>query len=176
MLACAVFVAFAREASGEPVWSLDFTAPDKTLPFVQRLSLVHEIWDIQKALTTFILTFFVNQSFNFWNDVYSLARSVQGRLNDFHLLVATNVLRDEHGDLTAESGQFLDEIGQYSRLFHVLLWANKSKRFAVLTRPEGLKRMESRGLMSAEQLEVLENLELPNDQLFNAPLEWMMIR
>lgn len=36
--------------------------------------------------------------------------------------------------------------------------------------------MESRGLMTDEQLGILLNLDLPNDQLFTAPLEWMMIR
>jgi hypothetical protein len=41
---------------------------------------------------------------------------------------------------------------------------------------DGLKRMESRGLMSAKQLEILLELDLPNDQLFSAPLDWMVIR
>ena len=35
-----------------------------------------------------------------------------------------------------------------SRLFHILMWASKSKRFAVLSTRDGLRRMESRGLVS----------------------------
>jgi hypothetical protein len=40
-----------------------------TIPLVYRFSLVREVWDIQKTLTTFVLTFFVNQSFSFWREV-----------------------------------------------------------------------------------------------------------
>ena len=36
--------------------------------------------------------------------------------------------------------------------------------------------MESRGLMSAKQLDILLGLDIPNDQLFYAPLEWMLVR
>lgn len=176
MLVCAVFVIYARHVTGEPLWSLNVGAPDRSLHFVQHLSLVREIWDIQKNLTTFILTFFVNQGFNFWNKVYQLARDVQGRLSDFNLLIATNVQRNEDGALTAESEKFLDEIASYTRLFHMLMWASKSKRFSALITPEGLKRMESRDLMTAKQLEVLQSSSLSKEQLFTAPLEWMMIR
>lgn len=41
---------------------------------------------------------------------------------------------------------------------------------------EGLKRMESRGLMSSNQLKILLEMDIPNDQLHSAPFEWMMIR
>jgi len=176
MLACAVFVTFAREASGEVPWSMEFVVPDKDLPFVQRLSQLHQIWDIQRALTTFVLTFFVNQSFDFWKAVYQLGRDVQGKLNGFNLVLATNVKRNEDGELTPESEAFLKDVGQFSRLFHVLMWAGKAKRFSILTSPEGLQRMESRGLMNEKQRLILLDLKLTNDQLFIAPLEWMMIR
>ena len=108
--------------------------------------------------------------------MYQLALDVQGKLSDFNLLVATNVVRDENGMLTPESEKFLDDIACYSRLFHMLMWASKSERFVVLTTPEGLKRLESRGLMRPRQLEVLQNVNLPEKELFTAPLEWMMIR
>lgn len=176
MLACLIFVIFARHATGEALLP-DFSGtPDQTLPFVQRLQLIGEIWDLEKTLTTFVLTFFVNQSFSFWNKIYQIARDVQGELNNFNLVLATNVKRDKNGALAEESRKFLDEVGCYSRLFHILMWASKSKRFSSLVTPEGLTRMESRGLMTARQLDVFNSLELPTDQLFTAPLEWMMIR
>ena len=176
MFACLIFVLYARHASGETLL-LDFSgAPDQTLPFVQRLHLVGEVWDIDKNLTTFVLTFFVNQSFTFWKKVYQIARDVQGNLNNFNLVLATSVKRDNNGALTEESKIFLDDVGCYSRLFHILMWASKSTRFSSLATPEGLTRMESRGLMTARQLDVFNSLELPTDQLFTAPLEWMMIR
>ena len=188
MLFCLVFIVFAKQVTGDDTslfWNLqDMTGmthpltivPDKNDPFIQRLSLIHEIWGYQRTLTTFVLTFFLNQAYTFWKDVYNLARGIQGRLNDYHLLLATTVKRDEHGRLPPASEQLLEDIGQYSRLYHILLWASVAKRFAILTTPAGLDRLESRGLMTLRQLQVLQSLEVPNDQLHTAPLEWMMIR
>jgi predicted membrane chloride channel (bestrophin family) len=70
----------------------------------------------------------------------------------------------------------VDDIGQYSRLFHALMWAGVTKRFAVLRTPRGLERMASRGLITCRQLEVLQSLDVPDNALHTAPLEWMMIR
>jgi len=36
--------------------------------------------------------------------------------------------------------------------------------------------MESRGLMSSTQLKILLDMDISNEQLHSAPLEWMMIR
>lgn len=108
--------------------------------------------------------------------MYQLARDVQARLNDFNLLIATNVKRDEDGMMTPESKQLIDDISEYSRLFHIFMWASKSERFSVLITPDGLKRLESRGLMTQRQLEVLQTSELRAEKLYDAPLEWMMIR
>jgi predicted membrane chloride channel (bestrophin family) len=36
--------------------------------------------------------------------------------------------------------------------------------------------MASRGLITSRQLEVLQSLDVPNNELHSAPLEWMMIR
>ena len=176
MLVCFIFILFAHEATGEPIWSFESLAPDKSLPFIQRLSLVNKIWSLQQGLTTFVLTFFLNQAFSFWKDVYNLARKIQGRLNDFQLVLATNVERNEDGTFTTESQQLVDDIGQYTRLFHALMWAGITKRFAVLKTPQGLERMASRDLMTPRQLEVLQSLDIPNNELHNAPLQWMMIR
>ena len=110
-----------------------------------------KIWDIDKALTIFVLTFFVNQSFSFWRNVYQLARDVQGKLNDYNLLIATNVKRDENGLLPPESEQLLTQISCYSRLFHIFMWSSKAERFSVLVTPDGLKRLESRGKSCPQQ-------------------------
>jgi len=86
------------------------------------------------------------------------------------------VKRNDGGTFTTESQNLLEEIGQYSRLFHIFLWASLAERYEILTTPAGLERMESRGLLTPKQLNVLEDLNVPGDQLFYAPLEWMMIR
>lgn len=128
------------------------------------------------SLTTFILTFFLNQSWGFWQEVHTSARKIQGRLNDFNLLLATGAKRNPDGTLTAESEQLLDDISANSRLFHALYWASCARRFSVLRTPKGLERMASRGLMTSRQLKVLQGLDLPDNQRHNACLEWMMIR
>ena len=176
MLACAMFVAVARYMAGENVFALDFSVPDGELPMIQTLSQVRELWNVEVGLTTFSLTFFVNQAFSFWKDVYNLACTVKQKISAFNLLLVTNVIRNEDGDMTPEADAFLDEIGQCSRLFHVLLWAGLSKRFTALATSEGLRRMAGRGLMSERQLDVLQGLDLAENKLFMAPLEWMMIR
>ena len=122
------------------------------------------------------MTFFLNQSLAFWNTVYQLARDVQGQISDYNLLIVTNAKRDEDGSLTPEAEQLITDIACYSSLFHILMWAGKAERFKVLSTPDGLKRLESRGLMNSRQLEVLLSSRLERDQLFSAPLEWLMIR
>ena len=172
MLACAAFCVYAREATGQPF----FVPPDSSIPFVNRLALVHDVWDIQKGLTTFVLTFFVNQSFSFWKDVYKLSRDVQQHLNNFNLMVSTNVERkSDDGGFTDESKRYLEDVGQFSRLYHILLWASKAKRFSPLATSEGLVRMQSRGLMTDKQLEVIQRAQVEHDELYRAPLTWIAL-
>ena len=47
---------------GQPTWSLGL-APDEKHPWVEHLSMVQKLWVYQMTLTTFILTFFVNQAY-----------------------------------------------------------------------------------------------------------------
>lgn len=166
----ALFIIFAKVVTDEPLL-LDNPRTAGGL-----LSQVHTIWEIQKTLVTFVLTFFVNQSFLFWGGVYKSVREVQGKLSGFNLVISTNVERAADGSLTPQAEKFLEEVGQCIRLFHILFWASKAKRLSVLMSDEGLKRMESRGLMSTRQLDILLGLNLPSDQLFSAPLEWMLLR
>jgi len=176
MLISSLFVVYARRLTGEPLWAIGAGAPDNSLPFIKGLAYFGAVWDILQTLTTFILTFFVNQSYTFWRKIYQLARDVQMGLSNFHLLVATDVKRDDDGVPTVESSRLLDDVAQYGRLFFMLMWASKSKRFSCLITPQGLQRMESRGLMTTKQLKVLQNSKATKDQLFIAPLEWMIIR
>jgi len=150
--------------------------PDKSHPLIARLDIIQKIWAYQMSLTIFILTFFLNQAYQFWRDVHGIARRIQGRLNDFMLMLATSCKRNPDGTYTKESEQLMDDIGQYSRLFHSLLWASCASRFEVLLTDRGLTRMCSRGLMTSKQLETLQGLDIPKNQKHNACLEWMMER
>lgn len=174
MAASAVFVVAAKVSTNDPFTWEPFAVhkPPPNAP----LAVLHNLWEIQRTLSTFVLTFFVNQSFDFWKKVYTSVREVQGTLSSFNLMVATNVIRNKDGKLSREGEQLIEDMGQCSRLFHVLFWASRTNRFSVLMSDDGLRRMESRGLMSTKQLEILLELDLPNDQLFSAPLDWMVIR
>lgn len=156
-------------------WSIGMP-PDKNHPCIQRLDVIRHLWNYQMSLTTFILTFFLNQAYGYWKHVLSLARRIQGRLNDFSLLLATSAKRENDGTYTPESKKLLDDIGASSRLFHTLFWASCARRFSVLNTPMGLECLASRGLMTSRQLQVLQGLNVPVNQRHNACLEWMMIR
>ncbi|GAX26970.1 hypothetical protein FisN_9Lh274 [Fistulifera solaris] len=170
------FILLARRITNDqPPFHMGLS-PNKTHPFIERLTIVHKLWSYQMSLTTFILTFFLNQSFGFWQEIYSIARRIQGRLNDFHVLLATHATREEDYSYTPAAEKMMDDIGAYSRLFHILFWASLSRRFQVLRTPRGLERLASRGLMTSQQLKILNNLDLPENQKHNACLEWMMTR
>lgn len=183
---CVLFCLYARiQIYGGDVnimdmdWAVVFTeqlVPDKSLPFVEKLDLVHDIWHYFNSPTTFVLTFFLSQAYGFWNKAYEIGRDLQGRIDDFNLLLATSAERNPDGTLTKEAQQVLDDVGQYSRLFHALVWASLTKRFSVLATPYGLERMQSRGVISAEQCDILQNVDVPKNSLYHVPLEWMIIK
>lgn len=176
MLFSFCFILLARRITNDQFpWEMGLS-PNKSHPFIERLTIVHKLWSYQMSLTTFILTFFLNQSFGFWQEIYTIARRIQGRLNDFHILLATHATRQEDHSYTPAAEKLMDEIGAYSRLFHILFWASSSRRFQVLRTPRGLERLASRGLMTSQQLKILSNLDLPENQKHNACLEWMMTR
>jgi hypothetical protein len=158
-----------------PTWCCGL-APDKAHPLIARLSIVQKIWSYQMSLTTFILTFFLNQAYSYWKDIYGNTRSIQGRLNDFNMLCASAAKRKPDGTYTPKSKALLDDISAFSRLFHVLSWASLARRFRVLRTPRGLELLASRGMMTSHQLQVLNSIDVPESQKHNAPLEWMMIR
>ena len=84
MALCMAFVVYARCSTGDLLFEVGTGALDKS------------------------------QSFSFWRNVYQLARDVQGKLNNFNLLIATNVKRDENGMLTPEAEELLAAISCYS--------------------------------------------------------------
>jgi len=140
------------------------------------LDIINKIWSYQMSLTIFILSFFLNQAYSFWQNVTGITRRIQGRLNDFMLILATACKRNPDGTYTKKSEQLMNDVASYSRLFHVLLWASCANRYKVLLTDQGLTRMAARGLMTAKQLETLKGLDLPKNQRHNACVEWMMER
>ena len=169
-----------RALWSKSIWSLG-VAPDVSAhPLIARFAVLEKVWRLQMGFVTFALTFFLGQAYSFWREVYTKTRQVQGRLNDLHLLLATHAKRErtESGSstYTPAAKQLLSDVGDYARLFHILFWASHAKQYRILLTKTGLQRMVDRGIMTKQQLSVLQQLPQPMTQWHNACLEWMMIR
>lgn len=157
-------------------WKLG-VAPDPDHPIIARLVELEKVWKGTSALTTFLLTFFVGQAYNFWRTFYDIGRKIQGRLNDIGLLLATHAARDERdGRYTSEAASFLEDVAYYLRNFHVFVWACHARRFRVLLTDRGLNRMVERGVLRRSDLEALEKLSIPPTQKHIVFLEWTVVR
>ncbi|KAL9188941.1 hypothetical protein ACHAXT_011431, partial [Thalassiosira profunda] len=150
-------------------------APDQSHPIISRMAAFGKHWHYLQSITTFILTFFLSQSYALWRETYSAARKIQGRMNDVGLLLATSAARNETGYYTPEAEAVLDDVGNYSRLFHAFLWAKFVRSFGVLLSPRGMSRMLSRGLMTQAEFNAFQNID-QRAGASNACLEWMTIR
>jgi len=159
----------------DPTWEVGH-APDEDHPLIRHLALFQKVWLYQMTLTTFILTFYLNQAYTFWQQTNVTMRQIQGRISDFLLSLATSAKRNEDGTYTIEAEAMMEDIAASSRLFHALYWAKVARRFQCLSSSTGLARMAQRGMVTPKQLEVLKSLNTPDNTKYNACLEWMMIR
>jgi len=140
------------------------------------LSAVNSVWKYMLTITTFILTFFINQSYAVWQRVYSLARQVQGRTNDFGLLCAAHAKRKPCGKFAPESIKFLEEQAMCIRLFHTFCYASKTRRYKILHTKRALERMVDKGMMTQEMLDALLSTDLSENMRPYIVLEWIMVR
>jgi hypothetical protein len=153
------------------IWAL----PDRDR--MTRLLIFEKIWRNLMSLTTFLLTFFVGQAFSFWRSVYELGRSIQGRMNDIHLLLATHAARKRDGTYTAEAEAFLKDISSKLRAFHILMWAGQARRFRMVLTDRGFSRMIARGMLTVKEKETLDlQLGVPRNQKHIILLEWVLFK
>ena len=124
-------------------------------PVLVHLELFGMSWNRLATLTTFVLTFFLNQAYTFWWNIYVYARTIQGKLNNISMLLAAAASRSGGvlGELTPGAEKILDDVAHLARLTHSLYWAGVVKRYNILLTPQGLMRMLSRGLMKKEEYE-----------------------
>lgn len=128
------------------------------------------------TLTTFTLTFFLAEAYKLWRDIYHKGRSVQSRLNDISLLLASRAERDpKTNKYTPRASKALEEVAGCIRLFHALMWASYTRKFAILLTPKGLSRMLSRGVMTWKQYECLVDGN-NSDTVTTTTLQWIYIR
>ncbi len=86
------------------------------------------LWGQLLSVTTFTLTFFLNQSYGLWRKCYDYSRRLQGRLNDLGMTLAAHATRtkprspDVPSTYTPQSRQALELVSRYVRVFNLLTY------------------------------------------------------
>lgn len=142
-------------------------------------------WEHHVTLTTFVVTFFLNQSYTFWREQYNLARRIQGQLNDIGALLAACASREPDGRYTPAARRLLHEVARYVRLTHIFFWAGILKpgrkgdvfstSFTELFTKPGMKALISRGALKEHEAARLEASALPQFWC-DLVLEWILTR
>ena len=104
---------------------------------------------------------------------------LQGRLNDLVMALAGFAQRVDHdgkgsSEFTPASRKVLVVVARYIRLFNILSYASLTRTLRPLLTPQGMRRMETRGLMTAKERNVLKNTRAPATQRHNAVLMWIL--
>jgi len=146
-------------------------------PIDTGLKAFNQCWKYILTLTTFILTFFLNQSYTLWRNVYNLSRSVQGRTNDFGLLAATHATRDTiSGEYTPQARALLENIAMGVRAFHAFAYASKTRIYRILHTDRAMERMVKMGVITEEMKEALQKLDISESNRVYAIIEWIIIQ
>ena len=140
----------------------------KTYPnvFEANLSGFNTLWGQLLSVTTFTLTFFVNQSYALWRKCMELSRRLQGRLHDVNMNMASHAQRvipsnpNEKSTYTVSSRQILELMSRYTRLFNLLTYASFTRSHCPILTPRGMRRLVERGLMTLQEQEVLADAAL----------------
>jgi len=160
------------------------------------LMAIAAAWNYLLPFATFVTTFFVGHSHEFWRKSYSMSRSVQGRLNDLGLICGSHARRMPEGGPAIESVQFLSDTARNLRLLHCLFYADLCYRkqvrrdtptaiasirlllaFDRVNRvAPGLTRLRARGLVTDREYETLVSLALPPSRWYLVVLEWVTAR
>ena len=192
MLVPTILLLAARRA--DPTWSWWKLPKDHVL--ADTLLAISSGWNYLLTLTTFVTTFFVGHSHDFWRKSYQLSRSVQGRLNDIGLLCATHASRTPSGELTPPAEDLLAATARNLRLVQCLFYADVCYRKTVRAgsqTPEasvrlllafdrtsrtapGLQRLHDRGLLTDREYETLVSVALPPSRWYLVVLEWAAAR
>mmetsp|Transcript_17955 Transcript_17955/g.29967 ORF Transcript_17955/g.29967 Transcript_17955/m.29967 type:complete len:534 (-) Transcript_17955:133-1734(-) len=132
---------------------------------------VERVWLLCSGLISFSLSFFLQQAYALWRNVYLGSRKVQRRLNDILLLCAAAAAHagNDEGGFTNESDEMLRTLARYVRLYNVLLYASLTSRFAPLGTPNGFKVLVQLGALKKREQQVL----LESSQPHQTVLTWL---
>ena len=138
------------------------------------------LWGQLLSVTTFTLTFFLNQSYGLWRKCYDYSRRLQGRLNDLGMTLAAHAKRvqpsspDIPATYTPQSKQALDLVSRYVRVFNLLTYASFTRSHRPILTPRGMRRLVERGILTPKEREILTDAEIPATQRHNAVLVWLI--
>merc|ERR1712194_57538 len=166
--------AFCDNVIHQPfTWAIG-SLPDKSHYIVSRMLGLSKIWNTILGLVTFVLAFFLGQSYELWKDIYNKGRQIQWGLSSISLLAACRAERDpDTNQYTPKASKTLEDIAGCVRIFNKLPGASLAGKFHVLLTPKGLSRMLGRGIMTKKQYKILmTNASQPQD----IALEWIYLR
>lgn len=136
------------------------------------------LWGQLLSVTTFTLTFFVNESYSVWRNVLTTCRMLQGRMNDLGMALAGFAQRVDNKDgcseFTTASRKVLQLLSRYIRLFNIFTYASLTRSHRPLLTPQGMRRMAARGLLTSKECKSLLESPVAATQRHNAVLMWIL--
>lgn len=144
------------------------------------------VWGELLAVTTFTLTFFVNEAYSCWRKCLDTCYIVQGRLNDLSMALAGYARRveplqsmdpaspDTTSSYTEPSKKVLIIIARYIRLFNILSYASFTRSHRPLLTPQGMRRMVKRGLITEKERILLTTSKVSATSRHNVILMWLL--
>lgn len=144
------------------------------------------VWGELLAVTTFTLTFFVNEAYSCWRKCLDTCYIVQGRLNDLSMALAGYARRveplqsmdpaspDTTSSYTEPSKKVLIIIARYIRLFNILSYASFTRSHRPLLTPQGMRRLAKRGLITEKERILLTTSKVSATSRHNVILMWLL--
>jgi hypothetical protein len=167
-----VFTETWKSAARMALWASIVYFTFLRFPLVkQAFSGFNSPWAQLCTVSTFTLTFYLNEAYSVWRTSLTRCRTLQGRLNDLVMALAGFAQRvdgREGSEFTPASRSILVVVGRYIRLFNILSYASLTRSHRPLLTPRGMRRMADRGLMTKKERRVLKNLPVPATQRHNA--------
>ncbi|KAL7550581.1 hypothetical protein ACHAWF_015292 [Thalassiosira exigua] len=169
------------------VWALGvFTLFRRYPMYSEFLDGFNKVWAELLAVTTFTLTFFVNEAYSCWRNCLNICYTLQGRLNDFSMALAGCARRVEPKDgsdpcsvdttskFTSAARKILTIIGRYIRLFNILAYASFTRSHRPLLTPQGMRQMVKRGLLTEKEYSILTDSKVSLTNRHNQVLMWVV--
>jgi hypothetical protein len=173
-----IFAETWRSTVKHMVWSLFvylvlLTSP----PAANFIGGFHVLWIQLLSVTTFTLSFFVNQTYSTWRTCLTISRTLQGRLSDIMMTLSTHAKREQRNgknQYVQGSRKVLLICARYVRLFHILCYASFTRSHRPLLTPRGMRRLQERGVVTDAELRILtESPKVSATQRFNVVLMWI---